>query len=99
MFLPTFLESFSGTYLEAMHFGLPILTSDLDFAHAVCGDAAIYFDPWNAASIKDAILKLRNNPELSQELVAKGKTRLQTNFRSWDEIATDVVCLLEQMTG
>ena len=99
MFLPTFLESFSGTYLEAMHFGLPVLTSDLDFAHIVCGDAAIYFDPWNAASIKDAILRLRNNPELSQELVAKGETRLQTNFRSWDQIATDAVSLLEQIAG
>lgn len=56
--MSTRLESF-GTYLEAMHFGMPILTSDLDFAHEVCGDAALYFNPWNAESIRDAIL----NPE------------------------------------
>ena len=40
LLLPTLLESFSTTYLEAMHCGLPILTSDLDFAREVCGPAA-----------------------------------------------------------
>ncbi len=31
LLLPALLESFSATYLEAMYFGLPILTSNLDF--------------------------------------------------------------------
>ena len=79
MFLPTLLESFSGTYLEAMYFGVPILTSDLDFAHAVCSDAAIYFDPWDPGSIKDAILRLRNDPQSAQDMVARGRERLVTS--------------------
>lgn len=97
MFLPTFLESFSGTYLEAMHFGVPILTSDLDFAHVVCGDAALYFDPWNTESIKDAILQLKNNSELAQSLVVRGKARLQTMFKSWDEISTELIAQLVEI--
>ncbi|NOY00123.1 MAG: glycosyltransferase family 4 protein [Verrucomicrobia bacterium] len=91
LIMPTLLESFSGTYLEAMHFGLPILTSDLDFAREVCGDAALYFDPWDTSSIKDAILKIRNDPELADNLRAKGKARLDEMQRSWDEIATELL--------
>lgn len=95
LLMPTLLESFSATYLEAMHFGLPILTSDLDFAHAICGDAALYFDPWDPGSIKDAILTLKRDPELRRNLAARGKRRLLTKCKSWDEVATDV---LERLT-
>jgi len=99
MFLPTLLESFTGTYLEAMHFGVPILTSDLDFARAVCGDAAVYFDPWDVASIQAAILRLKGNAALASELAAKGRERLEAMFRSWDDIARQVAGLLEGLAS
>lgn len=83
LFMPTLLESFSGTYLEAMHFGLPILTSNFDFAHTVCGDAACYFDPMNQDSMLRAILSL---DKCSEEIVARGHTRLNSLFRGWDEV-------------
>ena len=97
LLMPTLLESFSGSYIEAMHFGLPILTSDLDFAHEVCGDSAIYFDPWNVATIKDAILKFKNNPKSAEEMVSKGKSQLQDKFRSWDQIAETLLQDLREM--
>lgn len=83
LLMPTLLESFSGTYLEAMHFGLPILTSNFDFAYAVCGDAACYFDPMNQDSMLRAILSL---DKCSEEIVARGRTRLNTLFRDWNEV-------------
>jgi len=95
LLMPTLLESFTSTYLEAMHFGLPILTSDLDFAHAVCGEAALYFDPWDPTSIKDAILRLKGEPEVGRDLATRGRKRLLTECKSWDEIASDV---LERLT-
>jgi glycosyltransferase involved in cell wall biosynthesis len=91
LFLPTLLESFSGTYLEAMHFERPILTSDLDFAHEVCGDAALYFDPWSPESIRAEIERLENDPALAADLAAKGSVRLATHFRSWEQIAADLL--------
>lgn len=99
--MPTRLESFSGTYLEAMHFGLPILTSNLDFAHEVCGDAALYFDPLDASSIKDSILRIKNDPNLKNALIKKGKVRLSENFgRTWEDIVENVLqelsCLVNQ---
>lgn len=89
LFLPTFLESFTATYLEAMHFSVPILTSDLDFAHAICGDAAWYFNPWSEQSICDAILKLKNDPVLKSVLIDKGAERLKAIRKTWREIVQE----------
>ncbi|MCY2930932.1 MAG: hypothetical protein NTV86_15880, partial [Planctomycetota bacterium] len=75
----------------------PILASDLDFAHGVCGPAAVYFDPWDPGAMKEAILRLKNDPALAGELAAKGAVQLQTMFRSWDQIAANVIKLLVEM--
>ena len=91
MFLPTLLESFSGTYVEAMHFGRPILTSDLDFAHEVCGDAAFYFDPWNISDMKEQILRLQNDPALRKTLVSAGRKRMKSLLQSWPTILRRVL--------
>jgi glycosyltransferase involved in cell wall biosynthesis len=99
IFFPTLLESFSSTYLEAMHFKTPILTSNLDFARYICGEAAIYFDPWNPEDVVEKILLLKNNNKLKEELVNKGKDRICRFFMSWDKIVTDVIKELETLVG
>lgn len=95
IFFPTLLESFSSTYLEAMYFKTPILTSDLDFAHHVCNEAAIYFNPWNPADVVDKIILLKNNGKLREELVSKGRERVCNFFISWEKIVADVIKELE----
>ena len=55
MFLPTLLETFSASYPEAMKMERPILTSDLDFAKDICGDAALYFNPLDSYDIANKI--------------------------------------------
>jgi len=57
LFLPTLLESFSGTYLESAFFKKPILTSNLPFAIEILGDSAYYFDPYSPQSICNSILR------------------------------------------
>lgn len=99
LLMPTMLETFCLPFLEAMQFGLPILTSDLDFARAVCGDAALYLDPWNAGSMKDAILRLKNDRDMRMQLVAHGTDRLATAFASWDEVGGEVIKLLSEIGG
>lgn len=94
---PTVLESFSTTYLEAMQFGTPILTSDMDFAREVCGDAAEYFDPWNAVAVLGAIERFRADSALGPRLVERGRLRMERFFRSWDEIVREAVARVEQM--
>lgn len=97
--LPTRLETFCLPYVEAMNFGLPILTSDLDFAHAVCGDSAIFFDPWDARDIVRAIVLLREKPELRAMLAEQGRLRAAQFFRSWDDIATETMQRFRQVVA
>lgn len=76
MFLPTLLECFSASYAEAMVMRKPIMTSDLGFAHTVCKDAAIYFDPDNAVEIAKKIIKLKNDSALQESLIIKGTSQM-----------------------
>ncbi len=76
VFLPTLLECFSATYVEAMAMRKPILTSDLGFAKTVCDDAALYFDPTDPSDIASKIVQLYESKQLQMELIAKGSTRL-----------------------
>jgi glycosyltransferase involved in cell wall biosynthesis len=99
MILPTLLESFSGSYLEAMHFGRPILTSDLDFAHGVCGEAAEYFNPWDSGSVRDAIIRLRDDPDLRERLVRAGVSRRTQFTKSWKVIAAEMLAVLHATNG
>ena len=77
MFLPTLLECFSASYVEAMKMQKPILTSNLGFAHTICKDAAVYFDPINPLDIANTISRVKNSSKLQDELIQKGTKRLK----------------------
>ena len=76
MFLPTLLECFSASYVEAMIMKKPILTSDLGFSHTVCGDAALYIDPMDPVAIAGEIIRLKESKSLQNELIENGLKRL-----------------------
>ena len=58
LYLPTLIECFTVSYLEAMVFNMPIATSDLDFARDLCGDSAFFFDPYDTNSIATILAQL-----------------------------------------
>jgi len=72
MFLPTLLECFSASYVEAMAMKKPILTSNLGFAHSVCRDAAVYFNPVDTKDIADKIKMLVQDSSLQDKLIQRG---------------------------
>ncbi|MBI2824168.1 MAG: glycosyltransferase family 4 protein [Planctomycetia bacterium] len=75
--LPTLLETFSANYPEAMAMGLPLVTTDLDFAHDVCGDAALYYPPQDAAAAAACVARLLGDRELWQRQIARGTEALK----------------------
>lgn len=91
MFLPTLLESFSGTYLEAMTFRVPIVTSDRDFAREICGDAAEYVDPLDVSNMSETLLGLKESPQRRQQLIDSGQARVHQFLRTWPDILRDVL--------
>ena len=94
LLLPTLLESFSGTYLEAMSFNCPILTSDLDFARELCGETALYFDPWDPRAMCTAILELKSKESVRAKLISACEPRRSQHHQSWDKIINDAVASL-----
>ena len=84
LLLPTLLESFSGTYVEAMFHQLPILTSDLPFAHGVCGAGAYYFDPSDSGGMYAAINAMLTDPVERTNKLAAATGRL-AEMLTWDQ--------------
>ena len=76
LFLPTRLETFSASYLEAMWCGLPIVTSDLDFARDLCGEAAVYTDTLDPGECAKAIVDLLSNRDLQKRLISAGSKQV-----------------------
>nr|WP_199156608.1 glycosyltransferase [Pedobacter sp. ASV2] len=83
-FMPTLLEVFSATYLEAMHMEKPIVTSDLAFSREICGDAALFCSPLEAEKYADAIFELYSNEISRKDLIRKGKDNLKRFGTSLD---------------
>jgi len=84
LLMPTLLESFSGTYVEAMYHKIPIFTSNIDFASGVCKDAAIYFEPFDENEILNCI-ELVFNDEVLKESKIKTGTKVLNNLPDWKQ--------------
>lgn len=87
LFLPTLVESYGMVYVEALACGLPILTSDRDFARWMCRDLALYFDPLDAAAIADAIERLPHTLSRGAEFDRRAAARLAEFPGDWAETA------------
>jgi len=94
---PSLLEAFSGVYVDCMHLSVPILTSDLDFAHEVCNNAAVYFNPLNPESILDAIDTLKNEPTMWESRLGIGRSIVNASAMNWDTIAAKVIKIMESV--
>ena len=75
-FLPTLLEVFSVSTLEAMFFDLKIVATDFSFNREVLEDAALYYEPMNGKDAAEKIAKLVSDLHLQEELSVKMKQRL-----------------------
>ena len=84
---PSFYEGFGLPPLEAMCCGCPVISSDRSSLPEVCGDAVLYCDPADPASIANALRRLLNSPALQQELREAGHR--QAARHGWDRAAQD----------
>jgi glycosyltransferase involved in cell wall biosynthesis len=73
---PSRYEGFGIPVLEAFAEGCPAALARTTSLPEVGGDAAIYFDPTDAGSIRDALSRLLGDRTLRADLVARGRSRL-----------------------
>jgi alpha-1,3-rhamnosyl/mannosyltransferase len=82
---PSSLEGFGIALLEAMAFGLPIVTSRVPPLPDVAGDAALYAAPGDVSGLADSISRLLRDGDLRRHLGAEAARRVRENF-TWDRV-------------
>ena len=84
---PSLYEGFGIPPLEAMSFNCPVVCSNTSSIPEVVGDAGEYFDPYDIESISEAIEKVVFSSTISQEMISRGKERIE--LFSWNRCATE----------
>lgn len=84
---PSLYEGFGLPPLEAMVCGCPVIVSDVASLPEICGDAALYCDPYDTDDIADKIVKLIVDSHLRSALIEKGNKRVQSF--SWEKTAEE----------
>lgn len=85
--LPSLIEGFGLTGLEAMAAGTPVIAANASCLPEVYGDAALYFEPLNSDQLAEKITEVITDQKLSKSLIIRGKK--QVKKYSWAKMATE----------
>jgi glycosyltransferase involved in cell wall biosynthesis len=91
LLFPSLLETLGLPQLEAMHCGCPVIASDMDFAHEVCRNAALYVNPFSAESIREGILRFSCDHALRKRLSELGQERARITQIDWKDSLRNVL--------
>jgi glycosyltransferase involved in cell wall biosynthesis len=86
---PSLAEGFGLPVLEAMRRGVPVACSNASAVPEVAGDAALLFDPHDAAAIAEAVGRLLEDRGLANELAERGHER--AGLFSWRRTAEETL--------
>ena len=75
--LPSLYEGFGMPPLEAMSASVPVAVSRTSSLPEVCGDAALYFNPYDILDIANTIKKLLNDQQVRQRCIANGLEQIR----------------------
>jgi glycosyltransferase involved in cell wall biosynthesis len=96
-FLPTLLETFSASLLEAMHFRVPVVTTGFPFNTEVTGDAALYFRPGDAADAASKIYQVIVNQDNVVEMLKDNATRRSRLYSDYGKYFGDTLDFLQHV--
>jgi glycosyltransferase involved in cell wall biosynthesis len=92
---PSTCENCPNILIEAMGCGTPILASNVQPMPDICGNAAVYCDPFSVEDIRDKMSQMMKDADLRRRLGELGLTRSQ-QFSSWTDTARKVLEVLER---
>jgi glycosyltransferase involved in cell wall biosynthesis len=92
---PSLYEGFGLPPIEAMSVGCPVIVSNAASLPEVCGDAALYVDPYSPEDIAEKIKLLLSDDKLREELRRKGLERAK--MFSWEKCAKEMLKVIEEV--
>ena len=95
--VPSLDESFGFAALEAMARGVPVICSRREPMMSLLGEAALYFEPTESASLWRVLDRLLDVPSVSEEIVLRGLRCAQRH--AWELTARATFGLYAQFTG
>ena len=84
---PSLYEGFGLPILEAMSYGVPVVTSTASSLPEIAGDAAILVEPHSVEAICNGMAELFDNPQKAADMQQKG--RVQAQKFSWTHTAEE----------
>lgn len=94
---PALLEGFGLTALEAMAHSCPVISSNSSVMPEILGNAAEYFDPTDIDDVRRAIEQVAYTTEVRNDLIEKGKERVQ-RF-TWSRCADETRRVYKEITS
>jgi len=94
---PSLCESFGFPLVEAMGSGLPVVAADTPVNREICGEAAAYYPPLDAAAMAETIRGLAGDPARRQRLGTTARSRAAAF--SWDRHVREVWEVLAEVAG
>jgi len=96
--LPTLKETFGIVLIEAMHYGLPIITTNVAAVPELIADNenGLLVPPVNSLALAAAISKLIDNPELRKKMGSMGKQRVANSYY-WEQTYSQFLSLVKSM--
>lgn len=94
---PALHEGFGIPPVEAMSSGTPVVVSDIPVMREVCGDAAMYADPYDEDDIASKIQYILENPKVGQKLVKLG--RIQARKYTWKNATNALIREIESVSS
>lgn len=90
---PSFYEGFGIPPLEAMKSGCAVLAARIPSLEEVCGDAALYINPYDIHDMKEKMLAVMEDSELRNKLKTKGIIR--SRLFTWEASGKKVYELIK----
>jgi len=88
LLFPSLYEGFGMPPLEAMACGCPVVASNTSSIPEVCGEAALYVNPYDIGNIAEGVTRVLNDTDLRARMIYLGLQR--SKLFSWQSSAQQI---------